>query len=102
MEFLRADIGTFSENYKTVEGDYMKLVAIQKSRRTKRKGRTKYIYHRAGTNKIFWNRSRHGPFFMSIATDRNMKLYFDIFVKPPLTPKEKEWLNLYDYELLES
>lgn len=103
IDFLIADKHTWHENYKRVDGDIMELVAVQKSRRTSRKGRTKYIFHRAGSQNIYYSRSRHGIYFMPIAyRPQNMTRYFDVFVRPPVTPKEKEWLELYDYELTKS
>lgn len=95
-----ADKATHRLENKTILGNPVRLVAIQKSRRHKRK-RTIYVYHIVGTTEIIYNRSRHGIFFMSIAVrPQNKKNFFDVFVEPPLTDKEKEWLDLYDYKLV--
>ena len=93
-----ADRETHRLENKTVLGNPVRLVAIQKSRRRKR---TIYVYNIVGTTEIIYNRSRHGIFFMSIAIrPQNKKNFFDVFVEPPLTDKEKDWLARYDYELV--
>jgi len=99
MSFL-ADRETHHSQHKTILGNVVRLVAIQKSRRHKRK-RTVYVYHIVGTTEIIYNRSRYGIFFMSIAIrPQNKKNFFDVFVEPPLTEKEKQWLERYDYVLV--
>ncbi len=99
MMFL-ADRETRHSENKTILGNAVRLVAIQKSRRFKKK-RTVYVYHIVGTTEIIYNRSRYGIFFMSIAIrPQNKKNFFDVFVEPPLTEKEQKWLDRYDYELI--
>ncbi len=96
--FFRADSTDFP---KTINGNRVILVAIQESRRTKRRKRTNYIYHIESTNIIVYNRSRNGMLFMRMAIrPQNISRYHDIFVKIPLTLKEKEWLERYDYHLV--
>jgi len=98
--FFRADRDTWGHDEKTIAGNVLKLVAIQKSRRSRKK-RTVYIYHIANTNIIVYNRSRHGVFFMRMAMrPANIARYFDVFVRPPLTLAEKQWLKSYDYALV--
>jgi len=98
--FFLADKETWGRDEKTIAGNVLKLVAIQKSRR-KRKKRTVNVYHIANTNIIVYNRSRHGVYFMRMAMrPANIKRYFDVFVRPPLTDAERQWLRIYDYELV--
>lgn len=99
MQFL-ADRKTWHSLTKTISGNVVRLVAVQKSRRFLKK-RTIYVYHIVGTTEIVYNRSRHGIFFMAIAIrPQNKKNFFDVFVAPPLTEKEQEWLDRYDYRLV--
>lgn len=99
LQFL-ADRNTWGSQTKSIDGKTVELVAIQDSRRTKRK-RTIYVYHIAGTNVIIYNRSRHGVYFMRIAyRPQNVKQFFQIFVEEPLTETEKQWLERNDYELV--
>jgi len=96
---LIADRSTWKNTVKTVGGDTMNIVAIQESRRTLRKGKTKYIYHRENSNEIYYNQSQNGVFFSPMAmTITNMKKYHDVFVTPPLTDEEKKWFDRNDYE----
>jgi len=100
MQFMADRETRWNEN-KTISGNAVRLVAIQKSRRLKRRKRTNYVYHIVGTTEIIYNRSRYGIFFMSIAIrPQNKKNFFDVFVEPPLTKKEQEWLDRYDYVLV--
>lgn len=99
LQFL-ADRDTWSYETKTIDGAAVQLVAIQDSRRSKKK-RTIYVYHIAGTNVIIYNRSRHGVYFMRIAyRPENVKQFFQIFVEEPLTEAEKKWLERNDYALV--
>jgi len=99
MMFI-ADRATRKHPHKTILGNAVRLVAIQKSRRFKKK-RTVYVYHIVGTTEIIYNRSRHGIFFMSLAVrPQNKRNFFDVFVEPPLTEKEEKWLERYDYVLV--
>ena len=96
--FFRADPRS---EPKTINGNEVVLVATQPSRRRKRKGRTNYIYHIKATNVIVYNRSRDGILFMRMAIrPQNVSRYYDVFVRPPLSDKEKEWLERYDYILV--
>ena len=96
-----ADRSTWNNNTKTVGGNNMILIATQKSRRTLRKGKTKYIYLRQGSGKIYYNQSKGGVYYSPIAVNAiDMKKYLDVFINPPLTTPEKEWLNLNDYEMV--
>lgn len=99
--FKLADPETWKSLPKTLGGDEVILVAIQKSRRILRKGKTKYIYHRRNTKQIYWNRSENSILFLPMARlETNMKRYYDAFVDLPLTPKQEKWLSRNDYELL--
>ncbi len=99
LQFL-ADRNTWHKQFKTIDGKAVALVAIQDSRRSKKK-RTIYVYHIAGTNVIIYNRSRHGVYFMRIAyRPENVKQFFQIFVEEPLTEAEKQWLERNDYALV--
>ncbi len=96
--FFRADSRS---KPKTINGNEVVLVATQPSRRRKRKGRTNYIYHIKATNVIVYNRSRDGILFMRMAIrPQNVSRYYDVFVRPSLSDKEKEWLARYDYILV--
>ena len=99
LQFLADKVSWYKE-IKTFNGKPVVLVAIQDSRRSKKK-RTIYIYHVVGTNLIVYNRSRYGIFFMRIAhREENMQNFYETFVQPPLTNKEQEWLKRYDYVLV--
>jgi len=99
MQFL-ADRKSWRKQSKTIMGKPVRLVAIQESRRSRRK-RTNYVYHIVGTTEIVYNRARHGIYFMSIAIrPQNKKNFFDVFVEPPLTEKEQKWLERNDYVLV--
>lgn len=85
---------------KFINGMAVKLVAIQESRRARRK-RTVYVYNIVGTNIIVFNRSRNGIYFMKMAVrPQNVKAFYDTFVNPPQTDAEKVWLDRYDYVLV--
>ena len=95
---FRADRG--NRIVTTINGNAVRLVATQESRRTKRK-RTVYVYHILGTNIIVFNRSRSGIYFLKIAIrPQNVKAFYDTFVNPPQTPEERIWLERYDYVLV--
>ncbi len=97
---FRADRNTHNSVIKTIDGKRVIPVAIQKSRRSKKK-RTNWIYHIEGTNIIVFNRSRDGVYFMRIALrPSNINRYYNVFVNEPLTPDEIVWLNRYDYILI--
>jgi Zn/Cd-binding protein ZinT len=97
MMFL-ADRNTYNRQVKKINGNRVRLVSIQESRRNKR---TSYIYHVENTKIIIFNQSRHGVYFMRIALRRkDAERYYDIFVNPPLTHDERVWLTHNDYVLL--
>lgn len=84
----------------TINGKEVVLIATQPSRRTRRKGRTNYIYNIVTTNVMVYNRSSEGRMFMRMALrPQNISRYYDVFVRPPLTKQEKVWLERYDYIL---
>lgn len=97
---FRADRTTWNQEKKTIDGQAVKLVATQISRRSKRK-RTVHVYHIQDTNIIIFNRGLTRNFFMKIAfRPQNMKNFFDTFVNPPQTAEELIWLKRYDYVLV--
>lgn len=96
--FFRSDSSTGPI---TINGKEVVLTATQPSRRTKRRGRTNYIYNIVTTNVVVYNRSSGGRFFMRMAIrPQNISRYFDVFVRPPVTEQEQEWLARYDYILV--
>ena len=96
---FRADIETRHSPIKKIQGKEVVHVATQVSRRTKKK-RTVYVYNIEGTNIIVYNRSLNATRFMKIAIrPQNVQRFYETFVKEPLTPKEKQWLDLYGYVL---
>ena len=100
--FKRADPQT-NKNTKnhTINGQPIRLVAIQDSRRTYRKGRVKYVYQMGDGNLMYWNRSRNGVMFFPMARlTTNMQRYYEIFVGGALTDKEAAWLERNDYVLV--
>lgn len=99
--FKLADPNTWKSKEKTLGGDKLILVAIQKSRRTLRKGRTKYIYHRESTKQVYYNRSKNGVVFLPMARlEKNMMRNYETFVDKPLSQNQKDWLVRNDYNLL--
>ena len=85
--------------HQTVDGHRMVIVGQQAKGR---KGRFRHVYNMEGTSLIYYNRSRNGILFYPMArTVTNMNRYFDVFVKPPLTDKEKAWLKRNGYTLLQ-
>ena len=94
-----ADRGTYNSTVKTVDGKPVILVATQPSRRTERKGKTSYIYHIRGTTDIMYNHNQNHPYWSLMHVPGNTR-YYDIFVKAPLTPDEKSWLDLNGYRLV--
>ena len=97
---FRADRGTEKLIVTTINGNPVKHVATQNSRRTRRK-RTVYVYHIVGTDIIVFNRSLDGIYFLKIAImPQNVKRFYDTFVNPPQTAEEKIWLERYDYVLV--
>ena len=84
--------------HQTVDGHRMVVVGQQVK---SRKGRFRHVYHMEGSGLVYWNRSRNGIIFYPMArTAENMVRYYDVFVKPPLTEKEKAWLKRNKYTLL--
>jgi hypothetical protein len=97
---FKADFASRHEPQKTIEGNPVVLVATQDSKRTRRKKKTIYIYHIQGTDLIVFNQSRNGTRFMKIAIrPENVRRFYETFVKPPVTPEEKIWLERYGYVL---
>lgn len=97
---FRADRNTDNSVIRTIGGKRVILVAVQQSRRTKKK-RTNWIYHIEGTNIIVFNRSREGIYFMRMALrTANINRYYNVFVNHPLTENEMVWLQRYDYVLI--
>lgn len=97
---FRSDRNTDNSVIKTIDGKRVIPVAIQKSRRTKKK-RTNWIYHIEGTNIIVFNRSSDGVYFMRMALRiANINRYYNVFVNHPLTQDEIVWLDRYDYVLI--
>ncbi len=97
---FRADRTTRNQEKKTIDGQAVKLVATQISRRSKRK-RTVHIYHIQTTNIIVFNRSRNSVYFMKIAyRPQNMQNFYNVFVNPPQTAEELIWLDRYNYVLI--
>ena len=98
MMFKRADRDSMSLPVKTVNGKYMVKIAEQRSPRLLRQSRVNHIYYLEGTQEIYYNRSRDGIIFIPMGFDSNqMKKYTDVFVTPPLTDKEKQWMATYSY-----
>lgn len=96
-----ADRETWNTVPKTINGNTVKLIAIQPSPRTIRKKKNIYVYHIAGTNLIVYNQTKNGVYFMRMAIrPQNVSNYYDVFMRPPLTQKEKEWLERYGYQLV--
>ena len=100
--FKLADPESYKSSQRTLGGNKVILVAVQKSRRRLRKGKTKYIWHRENTNQVYWNRRMTSIVFLPMARlEKNMKKNYETFVNKPTTQKQKEWLSLSDYELVE-
>ena len=97
---FRADKNTRRQTTKKIDGNVIKHVATQESRRTKRK-KTISVYNIIGTNNIVFNRGLTRNFFMKIAyRPQNMQNFYNTFVNPPLTNAEKDWLARYNYVLV--
>jgi len=95
--YFLADRDSWNNEVKTISGNSVLHVAIQQSRRSKKK-RTIHVYYIIGTNIVIYNRSRDGVYFMRIAIrPENVRQFYDVFVREPVTPQEKEWLERYDY-----
>ena len=100
MQFI-ADRNTWSQPIKTINGSQVILVAKQPSRRTQRKKKTIWVFWIKGTQNIIYNQSRDGVFFMKMARNpADMKKFFEVFVQPPITEPEQQWLDLNGYELI--
>ena len=97
---FRADRNSYDSAIKTIGGKKVIPVAVQQSRRSKKK-RTNWIYHIEGTNIIVFNRSTEGIYFMRMALrTANINRYYNVFVNAPLTDDEIAWVEMYDYTLL--
>jgi len=97
--YFLADRDSWNTEVKRIMGNPVTHVAIQESRRTKRK-RTVHVYYIQGTNIVIYNRSRDGVYFMRIAIrPQNVQNYYEAFVLEPQTDEEKAWLERYDYVL---
>jgi len=97
--YVLADRPSWNSPIKTIGGAKINHIAIQESRRTRKK-RTVHVYHIEGTNAVIYNRSRDGVYFMRIAIrPENVRQFYDVFVREPVTPEEKTWLERYDYVL---
>lgn len=95
-----ADLDSYGDDVKRINGKPLILVGTR-TPRNPRKYRTVYIWHIEGTNTIVFNRAQGGVRFMKIAMKyRNMKRFYDMFVVPPITAKEKQFLGLNDYKLV--
>lgn len=96
--FFLADRETYNRQVKKINGRSVRLVATQESRRNRK---TSYIYSVEGTRIIVFNQSRHGVYFMRLALKReNAERYYNVFVRPPVTQLEREWLERNDYVLV--
>ena len=93
--YVLADRPSWNSPIKTLGGAKINHIATQESRRRKR---TIHVYHIEGTNSIVYNRSRSGVYFMRIAIrPESVRHFYDVFVREPVTPEEKIWLERYDY-----
>jgi len=98
---FKADKHTTHSKQKTVNGMQVQHIAEQPSRRTRRKKKTIHVFNIEGTDLVIFNQSRDGVYFMKIAIrPENVKRFYETFVKPPVTPPEKIWLDRYGYELV--
>lgn len=97
-KFLKADLESLDNPVRTHKGKILMPVAIQVSRR-KKGGKDVIIVHKQDTEGIY---QEQGAYYVPLAhDDKEMKKYFDIFTGEELSKKQKEWLELNDYELLE-
>jgi len=95
--YVLADRPSWNSPIKTIGGAKINHIATQESRRTRKK-RTIHVYHIEGTNAVIYNRSRDGVYFMRMAIrPENVIQFYDTFVREPITPEEKTWLERYDY-----
>ena len=91
----------YSSIHAAPEGKELKLVAIQPSMRTRNKKATTKIYHLTGTNKIYHKMDGSNEYAPMGYDATTMQRYYDVFVRPPLTSSEKQWLEIYNYILVE-
>ena len=99
MDIVWADRDSWGDDIRRVRDREMKLIAIQLSPRTKRKGKTTYVYLLQGSRKIYYNQSARGIAYQTKGhTPAQQALYYDVFVRPPLTPAEKVWLQRNRYQ----
>lgn len=80
----------------TVNNVPVKLIAIRKSRRILRKGKTQYIYSIG--DKIYYNENQDHYWFSEFADETNNHLYYRAFTNP--TNLDKIWLEQYGYHVL--
>jgi len=84
-------------------GKKMIPIAIQRSRRKVAK-QAVIVYHMTGTKKIYYRQDdgkTTNVEFAPMGYDQStMRKYFKIFVEPPSTAAEQQWLSMYDYTLL--
>ena len=81
----------------------MELIAVQKPKRFGKPKPTRYVYFCRTDNGIYYTQGEDSDLYQSMARyPKNMKLYRDVFITPPLTKKEKAWLKRNNYKLLQT
>ena len=94
----------------TVNGQPVRLLAIQRPRRTgpkRRKKSTFYLYHISGREECVWrNTNPDVPVYRPTGYDqRTRQLYVGIFMPPrgPVsrTPEQEAWLRDHDYIMVD-
>lgn len=100
--FKIADKDTWKNKKKTIgNGDKLRLVAIQESRRTIRKKKTQYIYARENSKEIYYNNSQSNIVFVPIArTIPDMEKFYSLFTNVKKTAEQKAYLERNGYQLL--
>lgn len=79
----------------------MDLIAIQDPPRKLRTSKITYWYNHNGD--IYYSHNKNATYFIPAGFDNNtMQLYRDVFIKPPLTVSEQEWLDRNGIEIITS
>ena len=98
--FVLADRETWGKPHRTVDGIPVELVAIQYPLPGRKHKHTFYCYQIGDRPILYRNHNPAQVYYRPTgATPQTRRLYFETFIKRPLTPGEQTWLTRNRYVL---
>ena len=99
---ILADRDSWTSPVKKHNGSPVELVYVQAPRRKYSRSRRKstwYIWRLQGETMAFRNKGPQDYYFLAMGgrRSRDVRRYYDTFIRPPLTASEKKWLDDHGY-----